>query len=388
MKLTTSAAAIALLFAVTGATADTVKIGFISTMSGPLGGTGNEASDGFKLFLDQNDGKMGGAEVEMHWEDDQAKPDVSRQAADKLISEDVDIFTGIIFSNVLLSSIKPILDSGAFYISNNAAPSQIAGKLCDQNFFAVSHQNDQLYEGLGVYMQEMNFDNVYLMAPNYPAGKDMMAGFKRHFQGKIAGEVYTAFGQLDYSAEIAQVRAAAPSTVVFFYPGGMGINFVKQYQQSGLMGEIPVYTGSHGIDQSILPAVGDAAIGVNSGAIWSEFGDNEANRVFVEGFEKAYGRIPSPYAAMAYDTARVIDAALTEVGGSIEDRDAFRTALETMDFSSIRGNFKFNTNHMPIMDYYMTVVEKDAQGRLVNALKSKVASDLEDGYVSECKISG
>lgn len=388
MNLKIGFAALATTWAGAAFGAEPIKLGFITTLSGPLGVTGEEAKNGFELYLKEADGKLGGRDVEFIVEDDQAKPDIGRQAADKLVlSEKVDVVSGVIFSNVLLAAIKPILDSGAFYLSNNAGPSQIAGRLCSPNFFGVSHQNDTTMEGLGIYMQQQGIRNVYLMAPNYPAGKDMIAGFKRRYKGAIAAEVYTQFGQLDYSAEIAQIRAAKPGAVMFFYPGGMGINFVKQYNQAGMKDVAPLYTGSHVVDQTILGAVGDAAIGVKAGAIWNEFLDNAPNRKFVTAYEAAYDRLPSPYAALAYDTAHILDEALTSIDGRIEDKAAFRKAMETVSLQSVRGNFRFNTNHFPVMDYYMTEIRKDDKGRLVNGLLGTVATNLSDAYVDQCRMA-
>lgn len=388
MKRILVLAAVVAMIGANAAAEEPIKLGFISTMSGPQGITGQEQVDGFKLALKHSGGKLGGRAVEVIWADDQAKPDIGRQVADKMIdSNRVQIVTGIVYSNVLLAVIKPVLDSGAFYISTNAGPSQLAGKQCSPHFFGASHQNDMIVEGMGIYMKEKGFKNVYLLAPNYPAGKDMLNGFKRYFKGGIAAEVYTAFGQLDYSAEIAQIRAAKPDAVMFFYPGGMGINFIKQYDQAGLKNQIPLFTGSHGVDQTVLPGVGDAALGVTGGAIWSEYFDSPANKKFVADFESEYGRVPSPYAAMAYDTARLIDAAAGSIKGKIEDKNAFRKALEAVQFDSVRGNFRFNTNHFPIMDYYLTVVEKDPRGKLVNVLKGTVARALADAYAGECRMT-
>ena len=364
-----------------------IKIGFISSMSGPEGVIGRDLKDAFDLAIKNGGGKMGGRPVEMVYGDDQVKPDVGRQVADKMLDSDkVQIVTGINFSNVLLAVVKPVLDAGAFYISVNAGPSMLAGKQCNPHLFSVGFQNDNNFEGLGKYLKDKGVKKVYFLAPNYPAGKDMLTGFKRYFQGQMDAEIFTAMGQLDYSAEIAQLRAAKPEAVVMFYPGGMGINFVKQYAQAGLMSQIPLYTGPGTVDQTTLPAIGDAALGMYTGAMWSEFLDNPASKKFYADFEAAYHRIPSQYAAQAYDTARVIQAAVDSIGGKIEDKAAFQKALENVKFDSVRGNFKFNKNHFPIQDYYLVQVEKDSKGRLVSALKQKIMSDLADAYAGECNM--
>ena len=364
-----------------------IKIGFISSMSGPEGVLGRDLSDGFKLALKQVGNKFGGRPVEVVYGDDQVKPDVGRQVVDKMLESDkVQIVTGINFSNVLLAVVKPVLDSGAFYISTNAGPSIIAGKQCHPRFFAAAFQNDQNYEGMGQYLREKGYKKIYVMAPNYPAGKDMITGMKRYYKGELAGEVYTTMGQLDYSAEIAQVRAAKPDAVLVFYPGGMGINFIKQYAQAGLKETIPLFTGAGVADQTILPAVGDAALGMYTGALWSEFLDNAASKKFAADFEAEYNRIPSPYAALAYDTGRLMQAAADSIGGKIEDKVAFQKALENVKFDSVRGSFKFNKNHFPIQNYYLAQVEKDAKGRMVGAFRQTVMTDLTDAYSGDCNM--
>lgn len=365
-----------------------VKIGFISTFSGPSGQLGQELLDGFKLGLASSGNKLGGRPVVIVQGDDQAKPDVGRQLADKMVESDkVQIITGINFSNVMLAVAKPVLDAGAFVFSINAGPSQYAGKQCNARFFNASFQNDTMPEAMGIYLSTKNVKRAYLMAPNYPAGKDFLAGFKRTFKGEIAGEVYTAFGQLDYAAEISQLRSVKPDAVFFFYPGGMGINFVKQYAQAGLKDQIKLYGPSFSLDQTVLPGMGDTAIGAFASTAWTEDFDNAASKAFAAEFEKTYGRVPSPNAANAYDGARILDAALKSIDGKIEDKAAFQKALETVKFDSVRGNFKFNTNHYPIQDAYLAEIVKDAKGRPSMKRLELIKADLADAYVGDCVMA-
>ena len=376
------------LSATPAAAQEPLKIGFISTMSGPQGVLGQELLDGFKLGLQRVGNKLGGRPVELITGDDQAKPDIGRQLADRMVESDhVEIVTGVNFSNVLLALAKPVLDSGAFYVSVNAGPSQYAGKQCNPHFFIASFQNDTTHEAIGIYMQQKGIDNVYIMAPNYPAGRDMLAGFKRYFKGRLAGEDYTTFGQLDYSAEIAQIRAKKPGAVMFFYPGGMGINFVKQYAQAGLKDQIPLYAGTHVIDQTVLPAIGDAALGITAATLWSEYLDNPESQAFTAAFEKEYGRIPSPYAAIPYDVVQLLDAALKTTGGNTKDKPALQKALETVKFRSIRGDFRFNTNHVPIQNFYITEIGRNGDGKLANLLRGTIVRDHADAYVDQCKMA-
>jgi len=364
-----------------------IKIGFVSTLSGPSGVLGQEVSDGFKLALKKSNGLLGGRVVQVTYGDDKGAPDVGRQLVDKMVESDgVQIVTGFVFSNVLLAVSKPILDSGAFIISPVAGPSQLAGKQCHPHFFSVAWQNDTITESIAVEMAKQKVPNTYFMAPNYPGGRDQLAGLKRYYKGDIT-EVFTSFGQLDYSAEIAALRAKNPASVLFFYPGGMGINFVKQFAQAGLQSKIPLYTSANTIDQTALPAIGDAALGLSSSALWSEGFDNAASKEFTAEFEKEYKRVPSGFAATAYDAARILDATLTSIHGNIENKKAFRTAMESAKFESVRGRFKFNSNHFPIQNFYLTKVEKNAKGEVVAAVKGLIDEDHTDAYVGECKMA-
>lgn len=370
-----------------GPAAAQVKIGLITTLSGAQAVLGTEIVDGFRLALKHRGGSLGGVPTELVLGDDQTKPDVGRQLAERLIKSDrIDIVTGVVFSNVLLAIAKPVLDAGAFLISANAGPSELAGKDCHPHFFAASWQNDNAPEAMGKYIADKGVKRLYLKAPNYQAGKDKLAGVKRFYKGEIVDEVYTPFGQPDYAVELAQLRQAKPEAVFVFYPGGMGINFIKQFRQAGLTGVVALYGEMALFDQTVLPAVGDAALGGFSAAFWNEGLDNPANKRFVADFETEHKRIPSPYAAQAYDTAMLIDAALRATGGTLSDKDRFETALQGVSFDSVRGKFRFNSNHFPIQDWYATEVVKDEKGRVVSALRGTIFTDHADSYVGDCRM--
>ena len=367
--------------------ADPVKIGMISTLSTKAGYLGEDIRDGFKLAIAMQDGKLGGVPVELLVDDDGRKPEKGRQIAERFIKRDkAKILTGIVFSNVAMAVVPKVVRQGVFYISPNAGPSMLAGKGCNPNYFNVAWQNDNLSEVVGQYVQNKGLKNVYLLAPNYPAGKDALAGFKRFFRGQIAGEVYTTLGQSDYAAELATLRAAKPDAVFFFLPGGMGINFLKQYAQAGLKDTIPVFGPAFSFDERILKAVGDAAVGVVNGSQWSVDLDVPANTEFVAAFNKAYGRTPTLYAGQGYDDAMLIGSALKAVNGDMSKTDEFRAALARANFSSVRGAFKFGPNHHPIQDIYVREVTKDGQGNYTNRILEKVFTDHQDAYAGECTM--
>jgi branched-chain amino acid transport system substrate-binding protein len=369
------------------AQAQGVKIGFISSLSGPSAVFGNDLYDGFQLGIKNSGGTLGGLKVDVVKGDDLGRPDVGRQLAQKMIEQDkVNLVTGIAFSNVMLAVAKPVLDNKTVLLSINAGPSQLAGAGCHPYFFNVAFQGDNQPEAMGAYMTSKGIESVALLAPNYPGGKDFIAGFKRFYKGKVLEEIYTPLTQLDYSAELAQVRAKNPKGVFFFYPGGLGINFIKQFAQSGIGEKVGLYGPAASLDQTILPAVGDAALGAYASTQWSERMDNAENRKFVRDFEAAYGRIPSPYAAQAYDGARLLDAAIRSIGGKVADKEALRDAVRAAKFTSVRGNFAFNHNQFPVQDFFATRIEKDEKGRLVMAVKERIFTNHSDAYHSECAM--
>ena len=367
--------------------ADPVKIGMITTLSTKAGYLGEDIRDGFKLAIEQGQGTLGGFPVELLVEDDGRKPEKGRQIAERFMKRDkAQILTGIVFSNVAMAVVPKIVRSGAFYISPNAGPSKLAGSGCDKNYFNVAWQNDNLHEAVGEYVTEKGYKNVYLLAPNYPAGKDALAGFKRFYKGGVAGEVYTTLGQADYAAEFAALRAAKPDAVYFFLPGGMGINFIKQYAQAGLNKTTPLFGPAFSFDERILKAVGDAAVGVVNGSQWSADLDTPENNAFVAAFRKAYARTPTLYASQGYDAALLIGSALKAVDGDVNKADGFRTALEKADFPTVRGSFSFGKNHHPVQDIYVREVIKDEQGNYTNRLLKKVFTNHSDAYGKECTM--
>ncbi len=362
-----------------------IKIGFIGTMSGPGGALGQDQYDAFMLALEQKDGKLGGVPVSVIREDDQLKPDVGVQAATKLLKSDkVDIVTGVTFSNVMMAIHKPITDAQVFFIGSNAGPAPIAGKQCSPYFFSTSWDNDMLHEAGGQLTSDLGYKNLYVMAANYQAGRDAVSGFKRNYTGKVIDEVYTQVNQPDYSAEIAQLQAAAPDAVYVFYPGGMGINFVKQYRQAGLLGKIPLISAAS-IDGSTLPALKALAVGVITSAPYAPDLDNAQNKQFVQAFEKAYKRTPSMYAAQSYDAASLLDSAITKVNGNLTDKEAFRTALKAADFQSVRGSFKFDSNQFPDAGFYRVDVVAGADGAKLKAI-SPITIKTRANFAAQCPM--
>jgi len=385
-KLSVMVAIAALAFATSAGAQEKLKIGILTTLSGPPAALGTQQRNGFQLALKVLGGKLGGREVELLVQDDELKPDVAVGKAKALVERDkVDFVVGPIFSNILIAMMKPVTDSGAFLISPNAGTSNFAGKDCNPNLFVTSYQNDQNHEVLGKYAQDRGIKKAFIMAPNYQAGKDSLAGFKRYFKGEVVDEVYVPLNQLDYSAELSKIAAAAPDAIFVFLPGGMGVNFVKQFRQAGLADKI-TFLSAFTVDESTLPAQQDAALGFFGGANWAPNLDNPQNKEFVAAYEKEYNAVPGSYAFQAYDAAMLIDSALKATGGKTDNKDALRAALMKADFKSLRGGFKYNTNHYPIQDFYLVKVAKRADGKFQTEIAQKVFTDYADPHVKDCPM--
>ena len=353
-----------------------IKVGMITTLSGGGSGLGIDVRDGFLLAV------KGDKHFEVIVKDDQRKPDIAVQIADKMIQSDkVDVLTGIIWSNLAMAVVPAAVKQGKFYLSPNAGPSKLAGKGCHKNYFNVAWQNDNLHEAAGGYGNTAGYKNSFILAPNYPAGKDALTGYKRFFKGKIEKELYTKLGQKDYAAEIAQIRSSKADSIYFFLPGGMGISFMKQLSQSGI--NVPVIGPAFSFDQGILKAVGDAALGVKNTSQWSKDLDNKANKKFVQDFQKEYGRLPSLYASQGYDTGKLLISALNVA--DVKDQDKFRSALKNANFESTRGSFKFDTNQHPIQDIYVREVIKEGK-ILTNKIISTGLKNRSNAYVKDCPL--
>jgi branched-chain amino acid transport system substrate-binding protein len=388
MRRTMLLAGVALALAMGPAAAQnkSVKIGFVSTFSGPAAVIGNDMRNAFELALDHMGRKMGGLPVEVIYEDDQIKPEVGKQKTEKLIESDkVDFISGYIWSNVVLASIKPIVDSKTFVVISNAGAGQIAGELCSPYSFSTSWTNDQNPRAVAEYMNKKGIKNVYLIGPNYAAGKENLGGMKDAFKGKVVGEEYTKWpDQLDFSAELSKIRAANPEAVYTFYPGAAGVQFLNQYAQAGLQGKIPLYT-TFVVDSLSLPRQKDSAVGVIQALQWAADLPNDANKKFVTDFKAKFGSEPSFYASQTYDAAMLIGSAVNAVKGNLSDKKAVQAALEKADFKSVRGGFKFDKNHYPIQNFYMQEVVKNGDAYTLKTTATAVENS-KNIHGAQCKM--
>src|SRR4249920_2050521 len=368
--------------------ADSIKIGFVSTFSGPTAVIGNDMRNSFELALDHMGRKMGGKPVEVIYEDDTFKPDVGKQKTEKLIlSDKVDFITGYIWSNVLLASLKPVVDAKTMLVIANAGPSQVAGELCSPYVFSTSWQNDQTPQAMGEYMNQKGVKSVFLIGPNYAAGKDMLAGVKSTFKGEIKGEEYTVWpSQLDFSAELSKARASGAEAIFVFYPGAAGVQFLNQYAQAGIKQQIPLYT-AFTIDELSLPLQKENALGIPGAQEWVNDLPNEQNKKFVEDYRKKYPNLrPTYYGAQAYDAAQLINSAVLAVGGDTSKKDAMKAEMEKANFKSLRGSYKYGNNHIPIQNFYLQDVVKGADGQLSLKTVATIVKDDQDRFHDKCPM--
>jgi branched-chain amino acid transport system substrate-binding protein len=366
------------------AQAQSVKIGYMASLSGPPAQLGIDSVDGFKLGLRKLNDKLGGSAIDLVVIDDQLKPEVGVDQAKRLIEKDqTPIVIGTTFSNILMAVVQPVTRAGAFLISPNAGPSPLAGAQCNDNFFSVAFLNDQIYEPVGEYLQRKGVKSAVALAPNYQAGKDAIAGFKQKFKGEIRDEIYTPLAQLDFAGELARIASLKPEAVFAFYPGGLAVSFVKQYDQAGLKKAIPLYGGFPLTDATVRKAEGKAAVGITTSSNWAMDLPNQANKEFVDSFKTAYGREPSEYAAYGYDTAMLLDGAIRQAGGDLSNKDSLRAALRAAKFNSVRGTFRFNRNHFPIQDWYVREVVDDGDGTKSSTLE-KIFTAAEDRFADQC----
>src|SRR3954471_8131866 len=381
------AAAVTVAFSAPAAAQQKVKIGFISTFSGPQGVMGQYMKESVELAIEHLGGKVGGLPVEMFYGDDQFKPDVGVQVAEEMLKKNgVDFVSGIIWSNVMMAVVPVVTGAGHIMVGSNAGASPLAGSQCNRLYFSTSWNNDQTPEAMGKYLQDQGVNDLYVVAPNYQAGKDMVAGLKRYYKGRIVEENYTKLGQQDYQAEITQLRAKNPKAVFAFFPGGMGIQFVKQYVQAGLRDQIPLYT-VFTVDETTLPALKEAAIGQYEARFWSPDLDVPASKKYVADFEKKYGYIPSYYGAQSYDAIMLIDSAVRGTKGNLKDAQALVKEMRKANYNSIRGKFQFNNNQHPIQDFYLLqAVKADNKDGVAMKIMQKAFEKHQDAYHQECKM--
>lgn len=362
-----------------------VKIGLVAVQTGPQAALGTQLRDGFLQGLRHLDGKLGGLTAEVVHIDDELRPEVAVTKVRAALERDrVDFVVGVVFSNILAAILRPVTEANTFLISTNAGPSTFAGRGCNPFFFTTSYNNDQVHSVIGQACEDRGYRRVFVMVPNYQAGRDAVAGFRSRFKGQVVDEVYVPLTQLDFSAELAKIAAARPDAIFTFMPGGLGVNLVRQYRQAGLA-NIP-FLSTFTVDEATLPAQGEAALGFYSAASWAPNMDNPANRRFVRDFEAQFNYVPASYAAQAYDGAMLLDSAIRKVGGALANKDGLREAIRAADFRSVRGPFRFGVNHYPVQDFWLLKVARRPDGKFQTETDRKVLEANVDPWAAECRM--
>lgn len=364
-----------------------LKIGFLSSMSGPLGGLASDMQDGFNLALKNNGNKLGGLDTEVIFGDDQQNPEVGKQIFDKMVQKDrVQFVTGTLFTNVV-NAIAPISNrEKVFLINPNNGPAPLAGEQCNPFYFNSGFQGETPAEAMGKYASARNLKNIYLIAPNFPAGQDNIRAFKSMYKGQVVGENFIKLGQLDFSVELSQIKAAKPDAVYVYLFGGMAVNFLKQYQQAGLPKELQLIGPGFAFDDDTIRAAGDAMVGSLNSWNWNRDLDNPVNKKFVADFQEAYKRPASLYAAQGFDAAMLIDAAIRNSNGKLGDKQKLQQSLKDSSFKSVRSDFKFGNNQNPIQTFYLRQIVKDDKGNIYNKIVSTLSQSHVDQYANQCKM--
>ena len=364
-----------------------LKIGFISAQSGPLNVLGLEQKRGFEIAMDHLGGKFGQTPIEVVVADSKGNPSATVQEISRLIDkEKVDLIVGLSASNELVAGVKPIVDAKIFFIGMNGGVAVNAGEQCNPYYFNAAFQNAQLTTGMGAFMTKQGVKKLYLIGADFEAGYEHTDAAKTGFKGEIVAQQFTPLTQLDFAADIAKIRASGADGVFAFYPGGLGIAFMRQWAQAGLSGKIPVFSNIALTEPTAFQAQGKSVLGTYVSAVYFAGIDNPVNKRFVQDFKTKFGRDPASYAGLAYDAMMLVDSAVKEVKGNVKDQAAFRAALKKANFQSVRGSFAFSSNNHPIQNTYLTVVDERSDGSLFLKATAVIAEKAADSFVSKCPL--
>lgn len=365
---------------------DVVKLGIVTSLTGQNSAAARDLIDGVKLGIKRLNGQIAGMKTELSTADDQEKPEIAREEAARMVeSKGVEFLTGPITTNLVKSVIQPVTDAGGFFLSTGAGPSAMAGKDCEPNFFVTTFENVTYGEVTGQAANDLGLKNIALLQWNSPGARDLANGFKKQFKGTVDLEIYTPPSQLDFAGEIGKLRTVHPDGYYFFFPSQLLANFMKQLNQFDVGKDMKGLSYYISIDPVMLQQLGDIVFGQYITTYYSTSLDNPANKDFVDDFKKEYGNGPGLYAAHGYDLVTLLDHALKTVRGRLNDRDAVRKALEAVKFESVRGSFKFNTNHFPIENFYLTQIVRAPDGSLTYKVL-KTYPNKADSFAAKCKM--
>lgn len=364
-----------------------MRIGFLSTQSGgPVAGLSTEKRQGWELALKQLGGKLGGVPVEMFYADDANNPGMGKQSYERLVKQNkIDVLTGIVTTPVIFALAPAVAQDKVIFLNSNVTERVLGGEKCSPFFFTTGWHVDGINESMGKLLRQQGRKKVFVMGGQWPAGREHIAAFKRGYGDTVAGEAYFKMGQIDFSAEIAQMRAAEPDAIYVFAFGPHSVNFMKQYAQAGLK-RIPLYGPSPLADEGTIPASGDAAMEVVSSGHWNDDLPTDANRRFVAAYVAEYKKDPTMFSEQGYTTALLLDAAVRAAGGNFKDRAALRKALLSVKVDAPRGPLSLAADGSPVQNVYLRKVGKNTKGEITNLTQRTIASSVTPDNAGECKL--
>ena len=367
------------------AQSEPIKIGVVLPYTGVYAELGVSITQGMKLVLARENDRVAGRKILMVQEDDEMKPPVGIRKMEKLIDSDkIDILTGPVHSGILMGMRDKVHNSKTILIVSNAGADAISRERCSRWIFRTSFSNWQPCQPMGDWVARNVAKDVFLTAPNYQAGKDMMNAFKETFVpagGKVVDEDYPKLGETDYAPYLTKIRQSKAKAVFAFFSGTDAVNFVKQYDQFGLKKTTKLTGAGFLTEPDVLPAQGQSALGIITGHFYSPLLENPTNKKFVKDFRGLYGgKVPDGFACQGYDTAEVIVRALRAVNGNTQDKDKLVDAIAKVEFESPRGHFRFDPKtHNVIQPFiYIREVKETALG-LNNVPIDKVADVRDPG---------
>ena len=354
---TTTAAALALCaMAAHAQTAGPIKVGFMLPYTGTFASLGNMIESGFKLYVQEQGGKLGGREIQYFKVDDESDPSKGTDNVNKLIKRDnVDVLVGTVHSGVALAMAKAAKDNNTLLIIPNAGADAITGPLCAPNIVRSSFSNWQPAFAMGKVAAEKGAKRAMTITWNYAAGNESAKGFTEAFEkggGKVLKDMNLPFPGVEFQALLTEIAAQKPDAVYAFFAGGGAVKFVKDYAAAGLNKSIPLY-GPGFLTDGTLEAQGAAAQGMLTTLHYADNLDTPRNNAFRKAFALTYKANADVYAVQGYDAAQILAAGLTAVKGDLSKRDALTAAMHKVTVDSPRGKFTISTAGNPVQDIYL-----------------------------------
>jgi len=356
-------AAASLLSASVFAQAQKLKVGLMLPYSGTYAALGTAIENGFRLYLTEQSGRIGGREVEFFKVDDESEPAKAVDNVNKLIKRDnVDVLVGTVHSGVAMAMAKAAKDNGTLLIIPNAGAVAVTGPMCAENIFRSSFSNWQPGYAMGEVAAKRGAKKVVTITWKYAAGDESVAGFKEAFEkagGQVVKELSLPFPNVEFQPLLTEIAAAKPDAVYTFFAGGGAVKFVKDYAAAGLKNAIPLYAAGF-LTDGTLEAQGADAEGLLTTLHYGDGLDNPKDKAFRAAYAKAYGMQPDVYAVQGYDAAQMLAIGLNAAKGDVSKKAEIAKAIVSAKIDSPRGAFTIGASHNPVQDIYLRqVIGKD-----------------------------